>query len=80
MALRELSSQKLMTTKVISNMLNIKLTIKEKKLQLTINEQKHYRKKKRTQLKYENKTHNVVMNASTVVVQKGKKSKQIKLE
>ena len=35
---------------------------------------------KRTELKYKNITHNVVMNESTVVVQNEKKSKQIKLE
>ena len=39
---------------------------------LTIKEKKHQRKKNRPQLKYENKTHSVVTNESTVVVQKEK--------
>ena len=36
--------------------------------------------KKRTELKYENKTHIVITNESKVVVQKEKESKQIKLK
>ena len=46
-------------------------------LKLLIKEQKHDRKKKRTELKYKNETHSIVTNESTVIVQKEKNLIQI---